>query len=301
MSYYILKRRATSTGEDLPPSGEDPVAVGTYLSPIAPGVGIKQKAPQDDYRVIMAKLARQKIDEHVVDPRKGIHALSAGKPLSKVSMRKDIEQISKHIRPPRSGRNEIKRLQKDIESLIDTRDSIDALLRDPSIFTEDLRTIIVALTGEGFSWMVLRRIDRTTDCSCKVEETISTENCGKCLGLGHPFADRLVKGYMWMGLFGFEFNATPGVLSTQRRNVVLEYTRPVNKFDQILSLSLNPDTGEPNQPFRIQRLFSVQDSIPVRGKGGRVEFWKAVVEERSLSDGRGGEDGTGYKPNTFGK
>jgi hypothetical protein len=61
-----------------------------------------------------------------------------------------------------------------------------------------------------------------------------------------------------------------------------------------MTLDLDPDTGEPRQPFRIMEQFILQDIEPLRGKDGRLEFWSGRVESRITTDGRPGEGGASY-------
>jgi hypothetical protein len=93
----------------------------------------------------------------------------------------------------------------------------------------------------------------------------------------------------------FSFNMDAGLISTAVKNLVVEYNRPVKKFDQVLEITLDEDTGEAEQPFEVVRAYLLSDVTPMRGRHGRIEFWSAVAEERTLTDDTGGEIGTGYK------
>lgn len=143
--------------------------------------------------------------------------------------------------------------------------------------------------GEGFRWLVLRQTNRDMPCA--------NGPCARCLGTGYGYTDNLVKGFIWNLIPAFKVHSRAGVLSTSIRNLVVEYNRPLKKFDQILEITLDPNTGLPLQPFQVLRSFVLGDASPARGKNGRVEFWKAVVEERSLTDDQEGEKGTGYTHN----
>lgn len=174
----------------------------------------------------------------------------------------------------------------------------------------DIRDVIKSLTGEngvfmgssqsiGFHWLGLRQADYTKPCIC-VQETkdgirAPLKTCSRCLATGYLFTDQLVKGYMWQGFLGVEFGAGSGKISTQQRNLIVKHDRPINKFDFILELDQDPDTGKIRQPFRIMRTFKVQDVFPVRGDDGRYEFWKCSIEERTADNGQSGEIGTGFQ------
>lgn len=146
----------------------------------------------------------------------------------------------------------------------------------------------------GFRWFGLRQIDYSKPCSCKSETTDVKTSCTRCFRIGYTFTDFIVKGYMWLSTLGFEFRTAAGDISTQRKNLVLKHDRPVNKFDRILLLDFDHETGELRQPFVISREFVVQDSISLVGKSGRVEFWRCSIEERNIDDGRAGVQGADY-------
>lgn len=172
----------------------------------------------------------------------------------------------------------------------------------------DIRQVIDSLAGKttklfpsnqkgiGFQWFGLRQADYTKPCGCggSLGSTEPT-TCSRCLSTGYLFSDYLVKGYGWMGLLGFEYNSKPGLMSTQQRNLVLQFDKTINKFDFVLELDQDPDTGKIRQPLRITRQFKVQDSVPIRGDNAKLEFWKCTVEERNVDSGRPGPEGTTFK------
>lgn len=146
-----------------------------------------------------------------------------------------------------------------------------------------------------FQWYVIRHLDYSKPCSCKLKSSDSVENqlpCSRCFRFGYLFTDYLVKGYMWKGTLGFEFKTELGTISTQSNNIVLRHNRTVNKFDQILIIDMDRDTGIIRQPVKVLRLFLVQDSMPLYGKDGRVEFFRASIEERNMDDYRSGHLGS---------
>lgn len=157
----------------------------------------------------------------------------------------------------------------------------------------DIRKEIYALRSE-FQWYGLRRVDYSRPCSCLNEDGISSPaTCVRCMKTGYLFTDFLVKGYIWQGSLGVEFNSKATKLSTQTKNIIIEYDRSINKFDYILELAQSSETGKLAQPFRVLKSFQVQDSLSLKGIDGRVEFWRATLEERSFDDGRPGQIGTG--------
>ena len=168
----------------------------------------------------------------------------------------------------------------------DLRGELRKILEDPS-----------NLFRYGDRWLGLRKVDYSVECLCSQADGMRgpSPTCTRCMGLGHPFADELVKGYLWRSFFtGTEFPAEPGIISTQGRNLIVRYSDVVNKFDWVLLLDLNHETGEPRQPFNIRQSFVVVDSLGLRGQNGRVEYWRCVLQERNISDGRPGQVGTKY-------
>lgn len=175
----------------------------------------------------------------------------------------------------------------------------------------DLREVIKSLSGEqntfipikqdiGFQWLGLRRTDYSKKCSCWLKATKdSPPGCNRCMLSGYLFTDFLVKGYVWMGILGAEFGTPPGILSTQQKNVVVKYDRVINKFDYILELAQDINTGKVSQPFVILKYNRIQDVIPIKGDSGRVEFWKGTIEERQIESGRltSPESSSDYKGN----
>jgi len=148
-----------------------------------------------------------------------------------------------------------------------------------------------------FQWYGLRQVDYSRQCSCMSQAPDGipgSGGCNRCLRTGFLFTDLLVKGYMWSSSLGFMFNTKVGQISTDRCNFVVKHDKPINKFDYIVVLDTNSDTGRLVQPLRIIRYYSVQDSIPLYGKNGRIEFFKCSLEERNLDDGRPNSKGTGF-------
>ena len=172
----------------------------------------------------------------------------------------------------------------------------------------DIREVIDSLSGKsnplfpnnkqpiGFQWYGLRQPDVSKRCACVgIEGTSENHTCTRCLNTGYVFTDYLVKGFSWMGTLGSEYGAKPGIISTQQKNLILRHDRPVNKFDFIMELNQDADTGVVRQPFSIMRYYRVQDSVPLKGDAARIEFWKCALEDRNVEDGIPSSGGTGYK------
>lgn len=155
-----------------------------------------------------------------------------------------------------------------------------------------LRDEIEYLTRSSFRWVGLRSVDYSKPCYC--QKTGDTPTCKRCMRTGFLFTDYLVKAYKYQDVMGVLFNAQPVTISTGRDFVILRHDRVVNKRDWILEIELDADTGKPAQPFRVVRMYEVQDVYPLIGDESRREFWKCSIEERNIDDGRPGEQGAGY-------
>lgn len=171
----------------------------------------------------------------------------------------------------------------------------------------DIRQVIDSLAGKStklfanskdisFHWLGIRQPDYSKPCDCG--GSLGSQEpvlCKRCLSTGYLFTDYLVKGYSWLGILGVEYQSKPGILSTNQKNVVLQFNRKISKFDILLDLDFDPDTGKVRQPFKILKQYKVQDSVPIRGDSSRIEFWRCSVEERNIDDGRPGQEGTTFK------
>lgn len=147
----------------------------------------------------------------------------------------------------------------------------------------------------GFQWYGIRQPDYTKKCSCSALLGSSGDPaCTRCLNTGYLFTDYLVKGYSWLGILGFEYGTNTGVISTQNKIIVLQHNRQINKFDHILELDQEVDTGKVKQPFKITKYYRVQDVAPLKGDSARIEFWKCSIEERNIDDGRPGQLGSEF-------
>lgn len=161
----------------------------------------------------------------------------------------------------------------------------------------DLRKEIRYLSNRtGFSWVGLRQADYSKRSADIIDQDSGTTNSSvqggnRTTSTGYTFTDFLVKIFTWEATLGVKFDSGMGWLSTQTKNIVLEHNRPVNKFDLLLELDTDSNTGEPRQPFRIMRVFEIQDVHPLIGDGSRVEFYKCSIEERNLTDNRAYQPG----------
>ena len=173
--------------------------------------------------------------------------------------------------------------------MIDLRKTLASLAGYPSsLFPTDKTPI-------GFQWYGLRQPDYSKKCECSPTSGSSgLASCKRCLSTGYLFTDYLVKAYSWLGILGFEYGSIPGNISTQGKAIVVQHKYPVNKFDYILELKQDPDTGKILQPFSIIRYYRIQDVASLKGDSSRIEFWKCSIEERNIDDGRPADIGVDF-------
>ncbi|RMG69772.1 MAG: hypothetical protein D6710_08275 [Nitrospirae bacterium] len=157
----------------------------------------------------------------------------------------------------------------------------------------DLRKEIELLADNvGFSWVALRTIDlntKCTECSKRVGNQYETppEECKTCFGTGHLYVDKLVRGFRDLSQPGFDFLSELGVVNTKTQVYIIEHDKYPKSTDFILELDLDEKTGQPKIPYKIQRVFKIQDAHPLRGgqpegHPGRIEFFRCFVEERNF-------------------
>lgn len=162
----------------------------------------------------------------------------------------------------------------------------------------NLREELNDIFKEHYSWFGLRQANHSKKCSCVSDVskgyTGPSKSCTRCLGSGFKFTDYLVKGYKWLGVLGFEYPSGPGLVATQTNNLILEWSRPVNKGDMILVLDQEPSSSKLITPFKILRQYVIQDSMPLRLDDAKIEFWRCQLEERTVTNNRPGEEGTNF-------
>lgn len=159
----------------------------------------------------------------------------------------------------------------------------------------DIREELLDMFKKTYNWFGLRQADYSKRCNCYVsKDGISNPNksCTRCLGIGYAFTDYLVKGYMWLGVLGFEFPSGPGPISTKGLSMIVQHNRTVNKFDIVLELDQDPDGPRLRTPFKITKQYLVQDCLPLRSDDARIEFYRCRIEERTIDSGLPGEEGT---------
>lgn len=164
----------------------------------------------------------------------------------------------------------------------------DPLGTDTPLPLPDQREHFEKLFRDGFSWYGLRSVDLNKKCGCVGPDNRVQPGCKRCLQMGYVFTDFLIKGYFWVESPGFEYQAMPTPIATSTANFMGFHQYPIKKWDLLLELDLDNETGEPVQPFKINRTYVISSSAPIRGKNSRVEFYRCFLEERTLSDYRPG-------------
>lgn len=129
---------------------------------------------------------------------------------------------------------------------------------------------------------------RCTECLKNIggETEGPNPSCRFCLGTGYPYVDKLVQGYRYLATPGFDFRAQIGIVNTETNVFIVKYDKQPKSTDLIAELVLDETTGNPRQPFKISKMFKIQDAFPLRGDDGRIEFWRCFVEERNFDVGK---------------
>ena len=154
--------------------------------------------------------------------------------------------------------------------------------------------------GGSFTWVALRTPDLTKKCSCAGKGTKdSVPGCNRCFDTGYLFVDCLVKCYAWPAVLGVEFLTPPGKISTQNKNYVIEADRNITTESYILELDIDKDTGKPNQPFKIERAYKIQDFALIKARDDKPAFWKVSAEQRNITNNITPTAGTEYNHNTM--
>lgn len=159
----------------------------------------------------------------------------------------------------------------------------------------DLRKEVELLSkATGFSWVALRSVDLTkptTEAQKYVASSYDQSNVNfKHIVSNYYFIDKLVKGYRYMAQPGIDYQSEIGTINTKTQVYIIAHDKKPKNTDYILELELNEETGQPKQPFKIARVFNIQDSQPMRGGqpktiNGGIEFWRCYAEEDNLGYG----------------
>lgn len=110
--------------------------------------------------------------------------------------------------------------------------------------------------------------------------------CMACLNTGHLFIDKLLSVYSYKASSGYERLAEIGVITADAMIYIVQGGHHPKEGDKICELDLDEDTGEPKQPFRIRRIFNIQNAKELRGEDGRIEYFKLYCEEYNLDRGQ---------------
>ena len=157
----------------------------------------------------------------------------------------------------------------------------------------DLRKYFKELRDNvGFKWIALRSVDLTkpcTECERKMPDNYDQPyaGCKRCIGIGYLYVDKLIKGYRYQNTPGMDVSENVGLINVQSQIYLLQHDSQPKPVDWILELQLNEKTLIPVQPFKIVSAFKINDSTPLRGDDGRIEFWRCVCEEKNFTIGKG--------------
>jgi len=152
---------------------------------------------------------------------------------------------------------------------------------------EELNLILDNITPH---WVALRtaQLDQPCpECIKRVKPQYNTPpgSCMKCLNTGHLFVDKIINTYSYQASAGRDYIANLGKISAETVIYIIKHDSRPKQGDYICELDLDESTGIPRQPFRIRRIFSIEDSKEFRGDDGRIEYFKLYCEENNLDRG----------------
>ena len=147
----------------------------------------------------------------------------------------------------------------------------------------------------GFRWLALRTVNFTKP-ALEAKKPVplnydQTEPDNQNIVANEYFIDKLVKGFSYLSQPGFDFQTQVGPINTKLRVFILEHEKKPKNTDFILELNLNEDTGVPIQPFKVTRVWKIQDAEPMRAgqptkkPTGRIDFFRCFAEESNLGYG----------------
>lgn len=156
-----------------------------------------------------------------------------------------------------------------------------------------LRKELSNLVENEGHWVALRSIDLTKPT------TEAQEGIPENYDQSHPdynnivanyyFVDKLLKSFRYLAQPGFDFQSRIGVINTKTQVYILEHDKKPKNTDYILELDLD-ENGIPKQPFKIQRVFRIQDAQEMRAEDpgthhGSQIFWRCFCEEHNVGYG----------------
>lgn len=154
----------------------------------------------------------------------------------------------------------------------------------------DLRREFEQIMAQQGHWAVLRRRQRpfTTGRNPTTHEGDSLGT----LGDGSPYVDEFIRvRKMTIVSTGEVPNSpTPGRASSPIQVFWCKHHIRPNRGDWLIELAQDPASLyrrfdiQPLTPYEIIRKYDIQDVDDMREAGGRIEFWKLVVEDADLGD-----------------
>lgn len=140
-------------------------------------------------------------------------------------------------------------------------------------------------------WMLLRH--RVEDRYCYCYNQVTGEGslqCPKCMGTGFAFIDSWVQGRKMTRFEIPEMHTSSGRMAAPLIRFWVKHTVRPDRGDFLCEVALDSDshqysgTMEPNRPVQIVRIYDIQDVDDMREMGGRVEYFRLLVEEADLGD-----------------
>jgi hypothetical protein len=165
---------------------------------------------------------------------------------------------------------------------------------DPASYTGldvDLRQEMSAIMRVHGHWAILRKRIKDRHCFCWNDQTDeASSDCRFCLGSGWAFVDHLVR---LRKQAMFQMSETPdptGRVNPSLFKFWLQYHVKPDRGDFIAEIALEEESLkrnyqiQPVSPYKIVRMYDIQDVADMREMGGRLEFFTILAEEASFGD-----------------
>ena len=140
-------------------------------------------------------------------------------------------------------------------------------------------------------WIAIRSVDltkRTREAEQSIPAQYEQSNPDyQHIVANYYYVDKLARSFRYLAQPGFDYQTPVGTLNTKLRVVIVESDKLPRNTDYILELQLDENTGIPTQPFRIRRVWEIQDAEPMRAgqpvkHAGGIEYFRCFVEEDNL-------------------
>lgn len=157
----------------------------------------------------------------------------------------------------------------------------------------DVRAEVAACLADHGHWALLRKSRTQYSPSWNHSRREARHSDEFNVGSGHMYDDFFVKIRkvptidMQAGP-GREVRSALGLMAPRRYVVYLKHP-PVDGFDivptlndQILEITLDETTQQPELAFNIERIYDIHQTHDYRDQNGRVEYWSLLVQQQVI-------------------